>query len=433
MSSSVREGWATKQGGRIKTWKKRWFVLTLTDLEYFKSPGQKQMGAIPLSEVSTVEVNKTVGKPFPFQLGTKDRIYIISVDSENDRLQWMQSIVQAKSGQLEKTVSIDDFELIKVLGKGSYGKVQLVKHKVTGKIYAMKSMSKRFLEENDLIARTLAEKDVLLKANHPFLVTARYTFQTDTKIILVLDYVPGGELFSRLREERRFSVERTRLYSAQLLLGVGFLHSIGVLHRDLKPENILIDLDGYIKLTDFGLVKEKMDNETKTTTFCGTPEYVAPEMIQGKAYGYSVDWWAFGTLVYEMLFGVPPFYDVNTSKMYKSIMKSEIDFPIDATPEAIDLITKLLDKDPETRLGSGPRDCEEIKEHPFYEGIDWEALLQKSIPMEWKPNVKSLTDVSSFDPEFTNETPKLSYEDSSTISKETQIQLQDFTFKNTPI
>ena len=433
MSTTVREGWATKQGGRIKTWKRRWFVLTLTDLEYFKSPGQKLMGSIQLNDISNVDINKTVSKPFPFQLVTKDRTYIISADNEMDRKQWMQSILQAKTGKLVKDVSIDDFELIKVLGKGAYGKVQLVKNKMTGKIYAMKSMSKRLLEENDLISRTLAEKDVLLKANHPFLVTARYTFQTDTKIILVLDYVPGGELFSRLREERRFSVERARLYSAQLLLGVGFLHSIGVLHRDLKPENILIDIDGYIKITDFGLVKEKMDSETKTSTFCGTPEYIAPEVLQGKSYGYAVDWWAFGTLLYEMLFGVPPFYDSNTNKMYKSIIRSEVDFPRGATPESIDLITRLLDKNPETRLGSGPRDYEDIKEHPFYDGLDWEALLQKTLPMEWKPHVSSLTDVSSFDPEFTKEAPKLSYEDSSAISQETQIQLQDFTFKNTPI
>ena len=428
MESSVKEGWGVKQGGLIKTWKRRWFVLSLTKLQYYKAPGQKKRGEILLSDVTEVSPAPQCSKPFPLQLVTKDRTYLISTDSEQEMNEWITSIQHAKEGKIDREVTIDDFQILKVLGKGSYGKVQLVKHKKTGNIYAMKSLSKSLLAEYDLIERTLAEKDVLLKANHPFLVSARYTFQTETKIILVLDYVPGGELFSRLRDEHKFSLSRARMYSAQLLLGIGFLHSIGVMHRDLKPENILIDKDGYIKLTDFGLVKEKMGNGAKTKTFCGTPEYIAPEMIEGEEYGLPVDWWAFGTLLYEMLYGVPPFYDPNTNAMYRAIMRNEVDFPPEATPESVDIISKLLDKNPETRLGSGPTDFEEIKAHSFYDGLDWKALLEKTIPMEWKPTIKNITDVSQFDTEFTKETPTLTYEDPSLIGSNVQTQLQGFTY-----
>ena len=203
---------------------------------------------------------------------------------------------------------------------------------------------------------------------------------------------------------------------------------MGVIHRDLKPENILIDKDGYIKLTDFGLVKVGLKKESVTSTFCGTPEYIAPEMIEGEEYGMAVDWWALGTLTYEMLFGIPPFYDTNTNAMYRSIVRSEIEFPPEASPLASDFISRLLDKNPGTRLGSGPTGSEEIKSHGFFVGVDWDALLNRTIPMEWKPEINSLLDVSQFDTVFTQEKPKLTYEDPSLVGSQVQRQLQGFTF-----
>lgn len=322
--------------------------------------------------------------------------------------------------------NIDSFEILKVLGKGAYGKVQLVRLKRTGEIFAMKSLSKQFLAEYQLVERTLTERNVLLAANHPFIVSARYTFQTETKIFMVLDYVPGGELFTRLREEHRFEEDRARLYAAMLILGIDYLHSIGVIHRDLKPENILFDADGYIKLTDFGLVKERMGANDSTRTFCGTPEYIAPEMIAGQPYGQGVDWWACGTLIYEMLFGIPPFYDTNANVMYRQIVSSDVEFPERASAAAADLIRGLLRKDPAERLGA--RGADEIKAHAFFEGVPWKALLRREVPMPWRPALRNTTDTSAFDPEFTAETPKLTYEDPGLVGSSVQRRLEGFTY-----
>lgn len=423
-------GWATKCGGFIKTWRRRWFVLTPKYINYYKAPGGRLKGRIPLDKVTEVSPYPDCPKKCAFKVVVPSvRTYQVSCDSDQEMREWVREINKIMSGSNE-VVKIEDFDILKVLGKGTYGKVQLVRNKKNNQIYAMKSISKRLLAEYDLVERTLTERDVLLKANHPFIVSAKYCFQTETKIFLVLDYVAGGELFARLREEHKFSQDRAKFYIGELLLAIGYLHSIGVVHRDLKPENILFDKDGYIKLTDFGLVKEKMTKQSKTSTFCGTPEYLAPEIIEGNDYGMAVDWWALGTLAYEMLYGYPPFYDTNTNQMYRYILRDDVTFPAEATPEAKDLLTKLLDKNPETRLGSGPGDMEEIKCHPFFASLNWKALLQKSIPMEWKPQIKSITDVSQFDRQFTCEAPKLTYEDPSLVGAGTQQQLQGFTYVN---
>jgi len=194
---------------------------------------------------------------------------------------------------------------------------------------------------------------------------------------MVLDYVPGGELFGRLKEEGSFSEQRVRLYAAEILVGLGHLHSLKYVYRDLKPENILVDSDGHLKLTDFGLVKTKMETDSTTSTFCGTPEYIAPEMLQQQPYTKSVDWWSFGILVYEMLTGLPPFYDENVNKMYRMILSEPLTFPDSMSPEAQDLISQLLDRNPETRLGASANDYEDIKKHPFFAPLNWDKVLSK--------------------------------------------------------
>jgi serine/threonine protein kinase len=264
-------------------------------------------------------------------------------------------------------------------------------------------MSKPLLMENDQIDQVLTERSVLLQTVHPFLVGAHFTFQSDTNIFLILDYVPGGELFGRLKSEKKFSESRTRLYAAEILLGLGHLHSLGMVYRDLKPENILVDRDGHLKLTDFGLVKSKMEDGSTTSTFCGTPEYIAPEILEEKPYTKAVDWWSFGILVYEMLVGIPPFYSENTNRLYRAILHDSIVFPEEISQRAKDFISKLLMKMPAARLGAGDDDQEEVMKHPFFSGYDWEDVMEKRIVPEWVPNIKTELDVSNFDREFTSE------------------------------
>ncbi|EAY00283.1 AGC family protein kinase [Trichomonas vaginalis G3] len=427
----LHEGWGTKLGGIFKTWRVRWFTLTKSSLTYSKSKNSRIKGKIDLSKVKEVSPMPDCVYPNAFKVVIPGvRTYQIHCNSPDEMKNWVSIINKVLSGKNINDITADDFEILKVIGKGSYGKVQLVKLRNTNDIYAMKSISKKLLGEYELISRIITERNVVLKINHPFLISARYAFQNDTKIFLVLDYAQGGELYSRLKEEQKFCEERVKYYCAMLAMAIGYLHSMGICYRDLKPENILFDKDGYIKLTDFGLVKEHMAKEDKTETFCGTPEYVAPEIIMNQPYDNSVDWWSLGTLAYEMLFGVPPFYNLNINAMYRAICRDEVDFPQNASKEAVDFIIKLLDKDPKSRLGSGPADYKDVLAHPSLAGLSEEALYKKQIPMKWKPKISSKIDVSHFDKEFTREAPKLTYEDPTLVDDNVQHQLQGFSLIN---
>jgi serine/threonine protein kinase len=261
-------------------------------------------------------------------------------------------------------------------------------------------MEKQLLQETDQVTATITEKQVLFKVTHPFCVSAHATFQTPDLIVMVLDYVAGGELFGRLKEEGKFNENRTRLYAAELALAIGHLHKQGFIYRDLKPENILVDTTGHLKMTDFGLVKSQMNGAAATTTtFCGTPEYIAPEMLQQQPYTKSVDWWSFGILIYEMLAGIPPFYDENTNRMYRRIISEEIAFPSDFPQAGQDLVNALCDRNPATRLGASEDDVEEIKRHPFFGTLVWDKVLKKEYKPEWVPKIKNDQDTQFFDPE----------------------------------
>ena len=432
----IKQGYVTKLGtGLFKVFHKRWFVLEGDEISYYKKPGKKRVGVFNIKDAIGFGPYPQCKRQPAFFIDYDGRVHQMVCESTDELNEWIRVLTRVKQGRSAKVnnISLDDFVILKVLGRGAYGKVQLVQHKGDGQIYAMKSLSKKLLAEFDLLGRTLVERNTLLRANHPFITAARYSFQSETKLFLVLEYVPGGELFSRLSEERKFSEERVKYYAAQLTLAIGYLHSIGVIHRDLKPENILVDKDGYLKLTDFGLVKEKMGMKEKATTFCGTPDYIAPEMVLGKPYDKGVDWWSMGILIYEMLYGYPPFYNQNTNAMYRSIVQDKLEFPDGGSPEVVDFISKLLERDPTKRLGNGPTEYEEIKLHPFFQGLDWKQLLLKSIPMEWKPDIKDITDTSQFDPQFTEEQAAISYEDPNLISSETQNMLNGFTMENTSI
>ena len=430
----IKQGYASKLGGIFKTYRKRWFVLSGEELKYFKKPGHKAVGAINIKETEGIDLDPKNKNQNCILIQELKKHHSILFPTAQEAQEWFKALTLVKKGLMKADVKITDFTVLKVIGRGAYGKVQLVRYNGDGQIYALKSLSKRLLSQNDLIERTLIERNTLINANHPFLTSARYSFQSDTKLFLALEYVPGGELFSRLQEERKFPEHRVKLYVAQLTLAIGYLHSIGIIHRDLKPENILVDKDGYLKITDFGLAKEKMKSQdAKTCTFCGTPDYIAPEMILSKPYNKSVDWWSMGILTYEMLYGYPPFYNQNTNAMYRSILNDPLEFPKGGSSSANDFISRLLERNPEKRLGSGPSEVDEVKMHPFFAGVDWKLLLLKAVPMEWKPDLSSVTDTSQFDKEFTEEQPVVSYENPDLISSETQKMLEGFTMENSNV
>lgn len=293
--------------------------------------------------------------------------------------------VETREGKLK----IEDFELLKVVGKGSFGKVMQVRKKNTNRIYALKTIRKAHIISRSEVAHTLAERSVLAQINNPFIVPLKFSFQSPEKLYFVLAFVNGGELFHHLQKEHRFDVNRSRFYTAELLCALECLHGFNVIYRDLKPENILLDYQGHIALCDFGLCKLDMKDEDRTNTFCGTPEYLAPELLMGQGYNKTVDWWTLGVLLYEMLTGLPPFYDENTNEMYRKILSEPLHFSDVVPPAAKDLLTKLLNRDPNERLGANG--SAEIKAHPFFHAIDWRKLLQRKYEPAFKPSVVSTT------------------------------------------
>lgn len=324
----------------------------------------------------------------------------------------------------KKSVTKEDFELLKVIGKGSFGKVMQVKKKDDGQIYAMKVLRKEAIVARKQVDHTRAEKAILQKIDHPFIVKLNYAFQTEDKLYMVLDFVNGGELFFHLKKEGKFSEERVRLYSAEIALALHHLHSRDIVYRDLKPENILIDADGHICITDFGLSKEISQDEV-THTFCGTPEYLAPEVLKGQGHGCPVDWWSLGTLIYEMLTGLPPFYSQNINIMYQKILNGELRFPDTMSPDACSLLEGLLTRDPAKRFGS---DFNVIKNHPFFSALDWDKLERKEIDPPFKPEVYGKEDTDQIDPMFTNEKAVDSLVTDSNLTGDEAAQFVDFTY-----
>jgi serum/glucocorticoid-regulated kinase 2 len=302
-----------------------------------------------------------------------------------------------------------------VIGRGAFGKVMLVQKKSDGQLYAMKILSKDMIIRRKQVGRTQSENSLLRRIDHPYLVGMKYAFQAETKLYLVLDYVNGGDMFGHLQLVKHFKVDQVRLYAAEMVLAFEHLHSLNIVYRDLKPENVLVCHDGHLKLTDFGLIKENMTADSTTSSFCGTPEYLAPEVIIGdkknpSRYGKDVDWWALGILMFEMLTGRPPFFHDDVQSMYNMIMhqpleaqlgkiKSDIEIP----PELRAILHAFLAKEPRERLGFGPEDAKPIKAHAFFAPINWALLERREIPSPYKPKVKDAMDTSNFDKQFTSE------------------------------
>jgi len=312
-------------------------------------------------------------------------------------------------GRLKQgNVGLDDFELLRVLGKGSFGKVFLVRLIATGGVYALKVLKKSEVVRRRQVEHTKAERRIMGGIDHPFVVALRFAFQTEDKLYMVTDYCKGGELFFHLKKLRTFPEPMVRFFAAELVCALSHLHSLDIVYRDLKPENVLLDEDGHVHITDFGLSKDDVSDPRGATTFCGTPEYLAPEMLINRksreGYGKAVDWWSLGTLIYEMLTGWPPFYDKNLRKMCEQILKSDLQFSsCNASAEAKDLIRGLLQRDPAQRLGSRAGGVGDIKAHPFFRGTDWDLVEKCAIEPPFRPKVDSETDIANFDVTFTNE------------------------------
>lgn len=302
---------------------------------------------------------------------------------------------------MSNSPNLDDFTLMKVIGKGSYGKVMLVRHKdKVDEVYAMKMLRKENVIKRNQVEHTKTERHVLETVSHPFIVNLYYAFQTPKKLYFVLEYCPGGELFFHLSRAGRFSEGRCRFYASEILLAIEYLHRLNIIYRDLKPENILLDGDGHVKITDFGLSKEGILDNFSAKSMCGTPEYLAPEILDKLGHGKAVDWYSSGALMYEMLTGLPPFYTRDREKLFERIRRGVLNYPNYITPVAKSLLQSLLHGDPTRRLGGGDGDGEEVKAHPFFSGIDWVAIQQRRLIPPFKPNVSAVGDVKYFDKEF---------------------------------
>lgn len=296
-----------------------------------------------------------------------------------------------------------DFEFLKLIGRGTFGKVFQVRKRDTKRIYAMKVLSKKEIVAKKEVAHTIGERKILQRSlESPFLVGLKFSFQTDYDLYLVTDFKSGGELFWHLQKETRFSEERARFYVAELVLALEHLHKYNIIYRDLKPENILLDATGHVALCDFGLSKADLRSGELTTTFCGTTEYLAPEvLLDEQGYSKLVDFWSLGVLLFEMCCGWSPFYAEDTQQMYKNICFGKIRFPRNVISEDGKLFVKgLLNRNPKHRLGA-VRDAEDLKEHAFFNSIDWQALSMKQVTPPFKPAVESDESTANFDPEFT--------------------------------
>jgi serine/threonine protein kinase len=320
-------------------------------------------------------------------------------------------------------LSENEFDTMKVIGRGSYGRVLLVRKRDTRRVFAMKVLKKVVIAARGEIEHTMTEKKVLAKIKHPFLVRLHYAFQNEKNLYMVMDFVNGGELFHHLTREGKFTEERTRFYAAQICSGMAHLHSHGIIYRDLKPENLLLSAQGNIIMTDFGLSKEGLNSQDSlTATFCGTPEYIAPEIIKGEKYTKAIDWWAVGTIIFEMLNGLPPFYTEDQTESYNLILFAELKIPAYFSAQVGDIIRQFLNRDPKMRL----QDMDRIRAHPWFRSVDFNRLENLEIPPPFVPVVKDVEDVGNIDEEFLMEDITDNDEETDAMYRNRRFRQEDF-------
>uniref|UniRef100_A0A8C0BGY7 protein kinase C n=1 Tax=Buteo japonicus TaxID=224669 RepID=A0A8C0BGY7_9AVES len=350
-----------------------------------------------------------------------------SIWGEYDKL-WEGSTAKTASRiASRRKFNIDSFVFHKVLGKGSFGKVLLAELKGKNEFFAIKALKKDVVLIDDDVECTMVEKRVLALAwENPFLTHLYCTFQTKDHLFFVMEFLNGGDLMFHIQDKGRFDLYRATFYGAEILCGLQFLHSKGIIYRDLKLDNVMLDKEGHIKIADFGMCKENVAGENKASTFCGTPDYIAPEILQGLRYTFSVDWWSFGVLLYEMLIGQSPFHGDDEDELFESIRVDTPHYPRWITKESKDILEKLFERDPTRRLGVTGN----IRDHPFFKTINWTALEKREVDPPFRPKVKSASDYNNFDREFLSEKPKLSYSDKNLIESMDQSAFDGFSFIN---
>ena len=392
-------------------------ILEILEKAYFIKEQQKlKFSEVSEKSLKSYVTNKKEKKSNPnFTRMKTDHLIDIEEFLNNNKNDSPQEACAKTNGTLFtshksiKEVKLEDFKILRVLGREIFGKVCLVEYIPTHEIYSMKGLKKEVLIEQDQIENTLKEKEILQTIDYPLLCGLVFCFQNQEKIFFVTPYLSGGELFQHLRKFRHFDEDKARFYGAQIALALQYLHNKGIIYRDLKPENILMDENGYLRLTDFGMAK-KLKNNEKATSFCGTPEYLAPEIIKMEGHDRMADWWSFGILLFEMLCGFPPFYVENLDNMYELIKNGPVKFPkkIHLNEDTKDIIRRLLEKNPKKRLGYEDG-IEEIKKHPFFSPIDFDLIEQKKLPAPFIPKLNNDTNVQNFGEELTNEEEGIKY------------------------
>jgi p70 ribosomal S6 kinase len=334
----------------------------------------------------------------PFQIQELDDEDEILKDDDDEK----GIVVEEEGDDDEIRIGPLDFEILRLVGQGAFGKVFQVRKEGSDEsidgdgIFAMKVMRKDSIIKKNHVDYMKAERDILTKVVHPFIVQLRYSFQTKTKLYLILDVINGGHLFYHLYQQGIFSEDQARLYTAEIVSAVSHLHKCGIVHRDLKPENILMDADGHVMLTDFGLAKE-IDESSRSNSMCGTTEYMAPEILMSKGHNKDADWWSAGILLYEMLTGKPPYTHANRKKLQQKIICEKVKLPPYLSTEAHSLLKGLLQKESSRRLGSGPNGGDEIKSHKWFRSINWKKLEERELLPKFKPDVSGKDCTANFD------------------------------------
>uniref|UniRef100_A0A665X2W7 protein kinase C n=1 Tax=Echeneis naucrates TaxID=173247 RepID=A0A665X2W7_ECHNA len=336
-------------------------------------------------------------------------------------------------------LGLGDFDLIRVIGRGSYAKVLLVRLKKNEQMYAMKVVKKELVHDDEDIDWVQTEKHVFEQAStNPFLVGLHSCFQTESRLFLVIEYVNGGDLMFHMQRQRKLPEEHARFYAAEICIALNFLHEKGIIYRDLKLDNVLLDHEGHIKLTDYGMCKEGIRPGDTTSTFCGTPNYIAPEILRGEDYGFSVDWWALGVLMFEMMAGRSPFDiitdnpDMNTEEyLFQVILEKPIRIPRSLSVKAASVLKGFLNKDPKERLGCQVQTgFTDIKSHTFFRSIDWNQLEKKEVTPPFKPQISDEYGLENFDTQFTNEPVQLTPDDEDVIKRIDQSEFEGFEYIN---
>ncbi|CAH0699778.1 unnamed protein product [Spodoptera exigua] len=327
--------------------------------------------------------------------------------------------------------TVEDFQFIKVLGKGSFGKVLLAELRDTEYYYAVKCLKKDVVLEDDDVECTLIERKVLaLGTNHPYLCHLFATFQTDSHLFFVMEYLNGGDLMFHIQQSGRFPEPRARFYAAEIVSGLKFLHKRGIVYRDLKLDNILLDFEGHVRIADFGMCKLQIYLDKTADTFCGTPDYMAPEIIKGLKYNQTVDWWSFGVLLYEMLIGQSPFSGCDEDELFWSICNEMPSYPRFLSHEALTILTRLLDKDARTRLGGTECMHGDIRDQDFFHAIHWDRLERRELETPFRPRVRHPMDTQYFDKAFTGERPRLTAVEPHVLRSMDQEPFRGFSYTN---